>query len=122
MAKKQINNTISQIGDVKEVSFSNVIVTSKTTLASLTIPAGVWMICAHCQYQTQNLRWYLSLDGANIQMGAYDNSGWIDGQIAGIVTPTSNTTYTLFAWAQDENGREKESNCNNGYIKAVRIK
>ena len=62
------------------------------------------------------------MDGSSIQMGAYDNSGWIDGQIAGIVAPTTSTTYTLFAWAQDENGREKETNCDNGYIKAVRIK
>lgn len=117
-----INNTLANIGDIRESAFSNIAVTERTTLTTLTLPAGIWVITAHCQYQTHNLRWYLSIANTEIQMGAYDNSGWIDGQIAGIVTPSASTTYTLSAWTMDANGDVVQATCSTGYLRAVRIK
>ena len=120
--QEMIDDSITAIGDIRESTFSNIAVTEKTTLTTLTLSAGIWIITAHCQYQVQDLRWYLSITNAEIQMGAYDNSGWVDGQITGIVTPAASTTYTLLAWTMDANGDIAQTTCSTGYLKAVRIK
>lgn len=120
--QEMIDDSITAIGDIRESTFSNIAVTERTTLTTLTLSAGIWIITAHCQYQVQDLRWYLSITNAEIQMGAYDNSGWVDGQIAGIVTPAASTTYTLLAWTMDANGDIAQTTCSTGYLRAVRIK
>lgn len=109
-------------GIVQESTFENVTAKANTLLTSLTLSPGVWIISGHMQYQGMDRRWYLSITNAGIQMGAYDNSGWVDGMVTGIVTPTSSTTYELHAWFMTAEDEPIETICHNGYLKAVKIK
>lgn len=117
----QISESLG-LGELRESYFENVTAKANSLLTSLVLSPGVWVISGHVQYQGQNKRWYLSITNAGIQMGAYDNSGWIDGMVTGIIAPAVQTTYELRAWFMTPDNQASETLCHNGYLKAVRIK
>lgn len=119
MSGKAVASAISAIGTVKEVTFTNKTVTSGTTVATISLEAGVWIIVAHAQFQGQNTRWYLAV--GNNSCSAYDNNGWVDAVCTAIVSHTATTSYPCQMWNMNQDGTTA-NHAWSGNIKAVRIK
>ena len=113
-----INNTIQDIGTVLRQDFST-LAKEATTVSTLTLSPGTWIATGTITYEGKNKRWYISLGDDNI--GAYDTSGWVSGNISTIIQCTTTTEYPMKVWIQESDGTHTEETVR-GILKAVRIK
>ena len=96
-------------------SFSNVTADkgTSTTLDSITIPAGKYVLVGFARYVGTDLRYHITLGNAN--SSAYDNSGNVAMNVSDIVEIDKETTYDLKLWPSTK------AVTVDGWIKAIRI-
>lgn len=95
---KILNEKLDTIGEIYKINVSNISCTANTsnTLATLTLPAGVYVIRGTFGYQGSDLRYYLSL--GTVSTSAYDNSGYVAGTITDVISINSNYKSVLSIW------------------------
>lgn len=116
--QNMINDTIQDIGTVLRQDFSTV-VKEATVVSTLSLPPGTWLATGTITYEGKNKRWYISLGDDNI--GAYDTSGWVSGNISTIIHCTTTTDFPMKVWMQESDGTHIEVTVR-GILKAVKIK
>ena len=109
IAYKDSDNNIDTLDNIlsnksyKQQSFSNVSCNAdtQTTLVTLTLPKGIWVVTGHFNYSSTNLRYYLSLHSGSSQVCAvssYDNAGAVGGLITSIIVLNQETNVTMRIW------------------------
>lgn len=109
IAYKDSNNNVDTLNNIlsnksyRQQSFSGVSCSAdtQTTLVTLTLPKGTWVVTGNFNYSSISLRYYLSLysDSAQVcAMSAYDNAGVVGGVITNIITLTQETNITMRIW------------------------
>lgn len=116
--QNMINNTIQDIGTVLRQDFSTV-AKEATVVSTLSLTPGTWLATGTITYEGKNKRWYISLGDDNI--GAYDTSGWVSGNISTIIHCTTTTDFPMKVWMQESDGTHTEVTIR-GILKAVKIK
>ena len=116
--QNMINNTIQDIGIVLRQDFSTV-AKEATVVSTLSLTPGTWLATGTITYEGKNKRWYISLGDDNI--GAYDTSGWVSGNISTIIHCTTTTDFPMKVWMQESDGTHTEVTVR-GILKAVKIK
>lgn len=116
--QNMINDTIQDIGTVLRQDFSTV-AKEATVVSTLSLPPGTWLATGTITYEGKNKRWYISLGDDNI--GAYDTSGWVSGNISTIIHCTTTTDFPMKVWMQESDGTHIEVTVR-GILKAVKIK
>jgi len=125
-SKSVIHNreTLSSILDSNLIS-SSINVSSATKgqnnyINSISLGKGTWIIIGEWRYEGFELSSWTNLIGVTFSGASskYDNSGYVNDQIVGILvnTSTSNKTINLNLWPRDKNVEVISSIC------AVRIK
>ncbi|MBQ6498070.1 MAG: hypothetical protein IJI58_05090 [Bacilli bacterium] len=109
IAYKDSDNNIDTLDNIlsnksyKQQSFSNVSCSAdtQTTLVTLTLPKGIWVVTGNFNYSSISLRYYLTLHSGSAQvcaMSAYDNAGAVGGGITNIIVLTQETNITMRIW------------------------
>lgn len=116
--QNMIDDTIQDIGTVLRQDFSTV-VKSATVVSTLNLTPGLWLATGTITYEGDNKRWYINLGDDNV--GAYDPSGWVSGNISTIIHYTTTTDLRMKVWMQESDGTPAEVTVY-GTLKAVKIK
>ena len=109
IAYKDSNNNVDTLDNIlsnksyKQQSFSNVSCSAdtQTTLVTLTLPKGTWVVTGNFSYNSSNLRYYLSLTRDSTQVCAvssYDNAGIVAGLITDTIVLTQEAIITMMVW------------------------
>ena len=126
IAYKDINNNVDTLDNILnnssslvEQSFSNKSCThdALTTLKSIQIPAGRWIIVGQFVYNGTNLRYYLNLNNGTNDIAAissYDNAGIVAGNISTIIEVSQPTTISLNIYPNTK------TIAADGYLKAIK--
>lgn len=96
--KATLKSKLDSIGKVYSVTASGKTVNQNTANypISLTLPAGTYVVVGYFEYWGSDLRYYLTL--YNTAMSAYDNAGYVAGNITDIAELTKQTTISLMIW------------------------
>lgn len=96
--KATLKSKLDSIGKVYSVTASGKTVNQNTANypISLTLPAGTYVVVGYFEYRGSDLRYYLTL--YNTAMSAYDNAGYVAGNITDIAELTKQTTISLMIW------------------------
>lgn len=116
--QNMIDNTIQDIGTVIRQDFS-IVANDATVVSTLSLTPGLWLATGTITYEGDNKRWYISLGDDNI--GAYDSSGWVSGNISTIIRCTTATDFPMKVWMKESDGTSAEVTVR-GILKAVRIR
>ena len=92
-------DTILNNKNYKYINFSNISCNANVTntLATLTLPEGIWVVVGAFTYDSSNLRYYLNIDN-EAAVSIYDNAGNVAGNISAIINVTTEKNISLTIW------------------------
>jgi len=116
---EEIDNSTSSIGNIYEQSFSDVNVPkgetqTNTTVATINLSAGIYVIVGHFTSPVYDYRCVLSMNDNTVSV--YDNNGYVNGTITNIINIQDGGYVNLVI------GYGSKDTTASGYIRAVKIK
>lgn len=111
------NSSNDGIGQYYETTFTNKEIThnEQNKVASLTLPAGKYVLVGYAFYEGKDLRFHLMLGDA--MSSAYDNNGWVQMNITNIVDLTNESNnIDFYVWVNS-----KDITLNKGFLRAIKI-